>query len=33
MVVPARLLAVTYMFDKSTKPKLFFLEGKTTRKL
>ena len=32
MVVPMRLLTATYMFDKSTKPKLLFPEAGTTRK-
>ena len=33
MVVPARLLTVTYTFEKTTKPKLLFPEGRTTRKI
>jgi hypothetical protein len=32
MVVPARLLTVTYPFDKSIKPRLLFPERGTTRK-
>jgi Caspase domain len=32
MVVPARLLTVTYLFDRSSKPQLLFPEGGTTRK-
>jgi hypothetical protein len=32
MVVPTRLLKVTYAFDRSTKPRLLFPEGGTTRK-
>lgn len=32
MIVPARLLTVTYSFDKSTKPRLLFPNRGTTRK-
>jgi hypothetical protein len=32
MVVPARLLTVIYLFDRSSKPLLLFPEGGTTRK-
>jgi hypothetical protein len=32
MIVPARLLTVTYSFDRSSKPQLLFPEGGTTRK-
>lgn len=32
MIVPARLLTVTYTFEPRTKPKLFFPEGGTVRK-
>lgn len=32
MVVPARLLTVTYPFERSSKPQLLFPEGGTTRK-
>jgi len=32
MIVPSRLLKVTYSFDLSSKPKLLFPDGATTRK-